>query len=135
MTFKSALILILLLTLNGCKGQRQSTKKGHRPSSKMAALTNEELVDASWRRNERIVEAALNGVVVEDGFLKSSIFFEEITGIAIHGQGTFLGWLPNEQSKEDFQRIQAWYSENKNRLYWDPKLQKVRVHPVEPIHK
>lgn len=119
---------ILMLPIN-C-GDHNPNRDTANDAQQVQSAPEPELVENAWHKNERIVESALNGVTVNEGFLEASIFFEELTGIAIRGEGTTLGWLPNAQSENDFRRIQAWHEENKHRLYWDYVHKKVKVHPL-----
>ena len=45
----------------------------------------------------------------------------------IRGEGTFVGWLPNEHTAEDLQAVRAWYSENQHRLYWDEEAKSIKL--------
>ena len=81
-----------------------------------------------WRENERIVKGALSGHAYSpDRFGDACAFFENVAGIKIRGRGTFFGWLPNESSAADFERVESWYSVNRGRLYWDEASRSVKV--------
>ena len=54
-------------------------------------------------------------------------FFEELTGIPIRGEGTFVGWLPNEHTAEDLEAVREWYSMNRDRLYWDEETRSIKI--------
>lgn len=85
-------------------------------------------VDEIWRKNEKIVTNALNGrgYSVEE-FGRACKFFEKTTGIEIRGNGSFFGWLANRETAVDFKKVQAWYSVNHDRLYWDEASKSVKV--------
>jgi hypothetical protein len=81
-----------------------------------------------WRENERIIENALAGRSYSiERFGASCDFFTRLTGIEIRGNGSYFGWLPNESTREDFRKVQEWYTLNKNRLYWDSRSKSVQI--------
>lgn len=82
----------------------------------------------AWRRNERIVRYALSGKPYSpEKFGDACAFFEEVTGITIRGNGSFFGWRVEEGSAADFKKVEAWYTQHRDQLYWDEKSQSVKV--------
>ena len=85
-------------------------------------------VESIWHSNEAVIQTALEGgPIFEDRYMEACKFFEELTSIQIRGEGTFVGWLPNEHTKEDLQAVRDWYSANQHRLYWDEETKAIKV--------
>jgi hypothetical protein len=119
-------IVIALTTIwlcPGCHVKEDSSRS--RISASSISVNRAEKV---WRENERIVKGALSGHAYSpDRFGDACAFFENVAGIEIRGRGTFFGWLPNEYSAADFERVESWYSVNRSRLYWDEASRSVKV--------
>lgn len=62
-------------------------------------------------------------------FVPALKFFTDLTSLPIRIDGDYVGPLPNAGTREDWAKIQAWYSENKARLYWDETTGAVKVRP------
>jgi len=85
--------------------------------------------EAIWRHHEEAVERALSGVSKDEEFAEACLFFQRLTNIDLHGDGTFIGWIPTQQTKRDLIRLRAWHRANGKRIYWDPASKSVKVRP------
>jgi hypothetical protein len=112
-------ISIILTILVGCG---QGAPAGERSLDKDAALRE-------WRRNETILAKAIEGESREDQLLSALIFFQELTGITVRGDGTTVGYLLDEAAKEDLVRLQDWCKRHCDELYWDEESQRVKRLP------
>jgi hypothetical protein len=89
--------------------------------------------DEVWKENERVVRNALGGKTYSiDKFGAACGFFETTTGIVIRGNGSFFGWLPDQDTATDFKKVEEWYAVNRDRLYWDEASKSVRVRKRNP---
>jgi hypothetical protein len=84
-----------------------------------------------WMSHESAVELALDGQQRDDDFVEAVRFFSDVTGIEIDVEIFSLGYLPGPHAKEDLTKIQAWYEQNADRLYFDEDWLNVRVQ-LEP---
>jgi hypothetical protein len=83
---------------------------------------------AEWRRNEKIVEIAINGGWgTTDEYEDAVVFFHELTGINVHSDGTFFGLIPVRGSSQDLVRIKGWCKVHCKKIYWDESLKKVKL--------
>lgn len=90
-------------------------------------------VHAIWKKHERVMEGALAGRPhVIEKFGAACSFFTRLSGIEIRGNGSFFGWLPNQDTAVDFEKVKIWYAENKDRLYWDEQSKSVQVRSGSP---
>jgi len=112
-------IFITLATLVGC---RQEVPEVNRKVDNDTAL-------CEWKRNEAILAKAIEGESQEDQLLNSLIFFQQLTGISVRGDGTTVGYLLDKEAKDDLVRIQDWCRRHCDELYWDEASQKVRRLP------
>jgi hypothetical protein len=121
MNLKRIFIAFAMTSLcSGCHAKEDSS------NPRISASVNR--AEKVWRENERVVKGALSGhAYFPDKFGDACAFFGNVTGIKIRGRGTFFGWLPNEYSAADFERVESWYSVNRDRLYWDEASKSVKV--------
>jgi hypothetical protein len=121
-TFRAVLwSFFALLALGGCDGDVQREVKN---ADRYLALRE-------WNRNEAVLERAISGFSDEDELIKSVIFFKELTGISVRGDGTTLGFLLDEKAKEDLVRLQQWCKQHCDEIYWDEASQKVKRLPAQ----
>ncbi len=125
---KSALVLISLLVA-GFAGVACAPE----PAERQVAISKPQRstpdsVESMWHSHEVVIQAALDGgPVFEDRYMEACKFFEELTGIPVRGEGTFVGWMPNEHTAEDLRAIHEWYSINRDRLYWDDGTKSIKI--------
>ena len=82
---------------------------------------------SEWKRNEKIIETAVKqGKSSEDTYLQANIFFYDVTGIAMSGNATTFGLVPDEHTAKDLERIKKWCSMHCQKLYWDEKSNSVK---------
>ena len=131
MTFKiviSALVInvvtaMLTLLLSSCYEKREA-----RVLKEFAGPAKPGDAEALWKSHERIMQDALAGKPYSiEEFGAACTFFTELTGIEIRGNGSYFGWLPNEYTAEDFERVRDWYVVNKDKLCFDEQTVSVMV--------
>lgn len=113
--FMMLVFSLIVLLFFACRGVDY---QGDDPYAKAVAI---------WQSNEAAVARAVAGIVINDEFEDACEFFDGVTGIEIRGDGSYLGWTPNEHTREDLEKIRDWYKRNGARLYWDPAEGKVKV--------
>lgn len=135
MPLRVALLTLCSATILPSCWQQQSPRRvtvdpnaGHIASAQEPHLS---LAEAEWARQLSIVERAIAGYHENDNFSEACAFFENLTGIVLHGDGNTLGWFPTEKTASDIPRLRAWYGENHSRLYWDEVAEKVNVRPAK----
>jgi hypothetical protein len=123
--YKLGFLPFVLISWIACfqgEGRKEPTPQGQHLASKEVG------VDEVWASNERIMEGALSGKGYSvEKFNGACDFFERLTGIQVRGNGTYFGWLANEETEEDFKKIKKWYQINRERLYWDETSKSVKV--------
>ncbi|HEY7214040.1 MAG TPA: hypothetical protein VIC28_05380 [Thermoanaerobaculia bacterium] len=82
-----------------------------------------------WREHESALRRAVEGALLNDEFADACEFFRKVAGIEIRGDGSHIGWIPNENTRADLEKVHDWYEENGARLYWDDRSQSVKVRP------
>lgn len=117
MTVNRLIVLALLILSTSC-GRRAQID----PADAAKA-------EALWQQHENAVVRALHGVSRGEEFAEASLFFHQLTGIQIHGDGSFVGWLPTAGAEQDLQRLRLWHRWNQGRIYWDEKSHSVKVLP------
>lgn len=85
-----------------------------------------------WLSHERVISdvaAGKPGSLTE--YQDTYYFFHELTGITIPSNySSYLGPMPNDASGMVIEELRRWYSENRDRLYWDEEHEKVRLAPA-----
>lgn len=85
-------------------------------------------VEGVWLRHEQAIEQALGqGTFSLNEFDSACLFFEHITGIPARVELSYLGTKPTVHTSEDLRLWREWYKENKQRLFWDNKADRVGV--------
>src|SRR6267142_2515144 len=116
-------ILILIVGLTVACGTRVDSGGGS--SSAMEARAK---AQAAWVANDRVLGNILDGKPFnQDEFVRSVDFFQELTGIQSHDDGTDIGRVPDNDLREDLERWRAWYTVNGSRLYWDEPSGRVLI--------
>jgi hypothetical protein len=130
-------ILLLLLSacllFSACKQAKPTGQQSPEPAAPplgSVSLPPGDRATAEWARHFEVVERAAAGSHANDEFSQACGFFEELTGIVVHGDGNTFGWFPTKQTASDIPLLRGWYAANKHRLYWDEPVQKVRVRPA-----
>ena len=80
-----------------------------------------------WAAYSRDVESALQGVQYNDSLENASRFFRDVSGIEIRFEHSYVGALPTEETRSDWDRVRAWFEGHKARLFWSEAAQRVRV--------
>jgi hypothetical protein len=130
-TLKLSCIVCLIATL----GQECSTKESppRKTTLAPASRAHENKAEQAWRENEAIIRNALAGKTHStEKFGSACEFFEKLTGIVIRGNGSFFGWLPNQDTATDFERVEEWYATHQKLLYWDEGSKSVKVRDRKP---
>ena len=76
----------------------------------------------TWQLHMRVLEDAVEGQphVAED-LMQAGLFFRELTGIEIRGEGSYVGWLATPETREDLFSLKDWFLEHRDDLRWDSK--------------
>ena len=124
MKFTLHLLLFPLVLASACAQEQPKQQAVTSETREPAPAT----VESVWHSHEMVIHKALEGgPIFEDRYMAACKFFENLTGITIRGEGTFVGWLPNEHTAADLQAVRDWYSANQHRLYWDEESKSVQV--------
>lgn len=115
--------MLTLAILIGCGERGSSVWRVERKADNNTARRE-------WSRNEAILTEAVKGKINTDRFQKSVLFFYELTGISVHGEGTPFGYLPNERTKDDLVRLREWCKQHCDEIYWDEAAQEVKRLPT-----
>jgi hypothetical protein len=124
--------LLVLGLLSAACTRPQETARVAVPAPEESSLvaeqadTSEDKAAQVWSKQAAAMEAAFAGER-RDPFVPARKFFTTLTGIPIRVDGDFVGPLPSAETREDWERIQAWYRENHARLYWDEASGAVKV--------
>jgi hypothetical protein len=113
----SGLALILIFCMLSC----------HRSPAAQDQIERADRALREWHRNEAIIEQSLKGPSDPDSLLQAAIFFQKLTGIAIRGNATTFGFMPNANTKSDLERIRHWYQKNQRSLVWDEESKSVKL--------
>jgi hypothetical protein len=74
-----------------------------------------------WHAHELVFEelkkTPAQGTLVE--FQDAVEFFDELTGVPLRGDGSYVGFMPTAETLEDFKLVETWYEKNKENLCWD----------------
>lgn len=117
--FAAMLTVLAFIALAGC---------GHKTPSAERTMDNETAL-REWRRNEAVLVKAIEGESQADELLETVIFFHELTGIVVRGDGTTVGYLLDEEAKDDLLRLQRWCEQHCDELYWDRSSRVVKRAP------
>jgi hypothetical protein len=133
MKLKKLGILYSVLTLGAAIFCSCSVESDPSHAAAKPKLAQDAHVVRVWEKQEKIMEDALAGrpYSIEE-FGAACDFFTRLTGIEIRGNGSFFGWLPNEETAIDFKRVEEWYAANRDRLYWDEASKSVKAHDRKP---
>ncbi len=83
---------------------------------------------AEWDRNIEVLERAVSGGPLRgDEFGQACLFFEELTSIRVHGEGTTVGYLITAETEGDLKKLGQWYSENKGLLIFNEKTGRIEL--------
>ena len=84
-----------------------------------------------WHQHERVISDAATGKRVDlDDFDEAVYFFEKLTNIVIpSNHSTYIESMPTKDTGAALEPLRRWYSNNKNRLYWDKEHNEVRLAP------
>lgn len=82
-----------------------------------------------WQDHEQVVNDAAQGKSVNlTDFSDAALFFGKLTGIDVPGDhSTYIDWMPNKDTATAVEPLRRWYAENKDRLYWDDQMKRVRL--------
>lgn len=117
MTVSRVIVLVIFILSASC-GQR--VKIDPADAAKAEVL---------WQQHEDAVVRALHGVSRGEEFGEACLFFQKLTGIQIHGDGSFVGWLPTPGAEQDLQHLRLWHRKNRGRIYWDAESHSVKILP------
>jgi len=92
---------------------------------------NVDQVERLWRVHERAIERAVEGAIKDDEFEQACDFFATLTGIEVHGRGSYVGWVPTDETGEDLARLRKWYEQHRAELRWDPTEGTIRRMSLE----
>ncbi len=88
---------------------------------------------AEWNRNIDVLERAVAGGLLHgDEFGQACLFFEELTSIRVHGEGTTIGFLITTETQGDLEKLVQWYSENKDLLIFNEITCRVELISTTP---
>jgi hypothetical protein len=118
------LSLSLILALAGCS-------EAERENGKL----DERAVEI-WKEHENVWAEVVEGESWDaQELLRAVEFFERITGLKLEiNLSSYVGPIPLAGS-EDLRRIRAWYRRNKERLYFDPDSEIVKVRERQGYRK
>ena len=93
---------------------------------KIAPETEDVEVYAAWTCNRDVLRRVVRGKKFSlREFQLASEFFDDLTGLRVDWQGTFVGMLPGPDLRHDLDDLDAWYEFNKGKLRWDAGLGKI----------
>jgi hypothetical protein len=116
---------VLGFLLSGCQAD---PTKGVASARSTAPLRVDVKAQLLWQENLASVEKATNGAdVYGDSFERACLFFYEVSGITVPGNGSYAGWAPSKDTGTALPTLRAWYRENHARLYWDEASGSVKV--------
>jgi hypothetical protein len=127
------LLAVLSLPCAACGPPREGarnivpTAREAEQTAERAETPNEKAIQI-WSKHAAGMESAFAGER-RNVFVPACSFFTTLTGIPIRVDGDFVGPLPSAETREDWAKVQAWYSQNQARLYWDEAAGAVRVGP------
>jgi len=110
-----SILLLLVLSCSGCEVSEEPSQPGHEDPLEI------------WQQHETAIQRAVDGYIIDDEFRDACEFFLELTGIDVRGDGSYIGWLPTEETKEDLVSLQLWLDENRQRLDWDRDQREVTL--------
>ena len=86
------------------------------------------LAVAEWKKNMEILERGLAGGPLRGTEFESAcLFFERLTSIPVRGNGTPVGYLPTDETREDFERLKQWFTQNRELLFFDERSNRIEV--------
>lgn len=86
------------------------------------------MVEECWQRNMLVIDRIhLGASGLQDEVNEASEFLYLVTRIDIRWNiaGAMGLYLVSDESREDMERLHAWYQENKEFLYWDQEARQV----------
>ena len=90
-------------------------------------------VHAAWACNRDVLRRIVRGKAFSlREFRSAADFFEDLTGLRVDWDGTFVGMLPGPDLGRDLEDLDAWYELHRYRLRWDAGQGKVVFDGLAP---
>jgi len=90
-------------------------------------------VHAAWGCNRDVLRRIVRGKAFSlREFRSAADFFEDLTGLRVDWDGTFVGMLPGPDLDRDLEDLDAWYELHRHGLRWDAGPGKVVLEGLAP---
>ncbi|NIM01457.1 MAG: hypothetical protein GTO30_13815 [Acidobacteria bacterium] len=125
------LILILGLSLTVAAACRAPVREYACRTDPQTASVD---VHAVWSCNRDVLRRIARGKEFTlREFRMASEFFEELTGLRVDWDGTYVGMVPGREIRQDLEDLDAWYELNKDKLTWDAGLGRIVYEGLAPV--